>query len=292
MIEYTVSRDPSGLFGIDPITAEVRLRPGATLDYETSRQHIFEIAATDVAGLRSIAVITIQVLDIDVIERDVRLVFRTRDWSFNEDDLAQNSSGLEVFGLTTAGQTEYCYTVPADDAIHTDNFSSSWWNGWPSAPMSFEAEFSGTFCGSTSVEYDYGTWNAYIPMDIQLSVPDEVAPGSTFTLTSSAVPSDDGAALWGTGPGMEFGFGIRLAGVSVYLAGCDNLFSRSCAVWTPVSCMTSVTQNRSGMLCLADWRGCGSYRWQGTFLPIAASDPHSSSSARLALVVPRSPSRA
>jgi hypothetical protein len=230
VIRFVIDDDPSALFTVDENSGEVRLREGAVLDFETATSQTLTVAAVDTGDLRTLHTIGLEVRDLDVVETDVRMQFELRDWSFLEDGLAQNSSGLEVFGLTTGGATEYCYTVPADDAIHTENFSTSWWGGWPSAPMSFEAEFSGTYCGSASVVYDYGTWNANVPVDVHIDVPDEIVAGGTFTLNSTATPVSEGAAFWGSAPGVEFGFGIRLANVNVYLAGCDNLFSRQCAV--------------------------------------------------------------
>jgi hypothetical protein len=229
-LTYSVATDPAGLFAIDPVTGEVTLAMGATLDFESAALHQLAFTATDAAGLSTQRAVTVHVGDIDVVERDLRLTFDLREWSTRDDDLAQTSAGLEIFGLTTSGQTEYCYTVPASDAIHTENFSTSWNGGWPSAPMSVEAEYSGTFCASTSVVYDEGSWNASVPVDVHLGIPDEVAPGSTFTLTSSATPVDEGAALWGTSPGLAFEFGMRLSNVNFYLAGCDNLVTDTCAV--------------------------------------------------------------
>lgn len=254
VITYSLLVNPGDVFAIDPVTGSIGVAPLGTLDYETAATLTFTIGATDASGLMSAREATVHVGDIDVVERDLRLTFTTRDWSTRDDDLASNSEGLEVLGLTTQGQTEYCYTVPASDALHTENFSSQWTNGWPSAPMSFEAEYSGTFCANTAVRYDEGSWSATIPMDVHLEIPDEVAPGATFTLVSSATPVESGAALWGTSPGLELSFGVRLANVNVYLAGCDSVFTHTC----------SVAVNRRGInTSYARWWGTESFAWSG-----------------------------
>lgn len=254
VLAYALTENPGDVFAIDPQSGALRVADGATLDFETAPRHSLTVSATDHGGLVSTRSVIVSVGDLDVVERDLRVTFTARDWSTRDDDFASNSEGLEVFGLTAQGQTEYCYTVPAADALHTENFSSSWTSGWPSAPMSFEAEYSGTFCMSSAVRYDEGSWSATVPVDVHLEIPDELAPGATFTLVSSATPREDGASLYGTSPGLEVSFGVRLANVNIYLAGCDNLYSRSCAV----------AVNRRGVnVSYSRWWGTESFGFTG-----------------------------
>jgi hypothetical protein len=185
--------------------------------------------ATDSAGHIDLLTVEVQVGDIDVLERDVRVTFDARGWSIRQDAPSANSDGFEAFGVTTTGATEYCYTIPAVDANHTENFSTRP-SFWPSVPMSVEGEVSGTFCGSFAVRYDEGSWNATLPYDIHLDLPDEVVPGASFTLNSTATRVDEGAAFWGQGPGFAAEVSLELSDVDLYMAGCDDLFSHACSV--------------------------------------------------------------
>ncbi len=229
-VTYVMVEDPSGLFEVDPVTGDVELAAGATLDHEAADTHLFVVGAVDLSGLSDEVLVELWVGDLDVVERDTRVTFSLQGWSIWEDGPSSTSRGLESFGLTSGGGHESCYTVPAADALHTENFSSSWSGGWPSAPLSFEATFSGTVCGSTSVVYDQGTWNATVPGDVSIVMPDEIRVGETFTLSSSFTPVEDGAALWGTSNGIELGFAFEFRDVDIYLAGCDRLVTQSCSV--------------------------------------------------------------
>ncbi len=229
-VTYVIVDDPSGLFEVDPVTGDVELAVGATLDHEAADTHLFVVAAVDLSGLSDEVLVELWVGDLDVVERDTRVTFSLQGWSIWEDGPSSTSRGLESFGLTSSGGQEACYTVPSADALHTENFSSGWSNGWPSAPLSFEATFSGTVCGSTSVVYDQGTWNATVPGDVSIVMPDEIRAGESFTLVSSFAPVEDGAALWGTSNGIELGFAFEFRDVDIRLAGCDRLVTQTCSV--------------------------------------------------------------
>ncbi len=98
-ITYTITAgNDDGIFEIDPVTGQITIAPGKTLDYETSAQHLLTITASDGVA-SSTAVITVNVNDIDETIPDTTAPVVGGGQSF---DYAENQTAGSVVATVAA----------------------------------------------------------------------------------------------------------------------------------------------------------------------------------------------
>ncbi|MFK0331567.1 DUF5801 repeats-in-toxin domain-containing protein [Rhizobium sp. NPDC090275] len=64
-LKYSIASDVSGKFEVNQTTGEVSLKSGASLDYETDKQHVVTVRVTDAGGLTDDVQVTIKVTDVN-----------------------------------------------------------------------------------------------------------------------------------------------------------------------------------------------------------------------------------
>ena len=109
---YAITADPSGLFEVDATTGEVSLAPGASLDAESTTQHVIEVTASDDQGASDVQTITINVDDVDDNEPTQPVDADGDANSVSEDAMA----GSEV-GITAASSDPDVTPTPVTYAI-------------------------------------------------------------------------------------------------------------------------------------------------------------------------------
>ncbi|MBO9193450.1 VCBS domain-containing protein [Rhizobium sp. 16-449-1b] len=64
-LKYSIFADASGKFEVNQSTGEVSLKSGASLDYETAKQHVVTVRVTDGGNLTDDVQVTIKVIDVN-----------------------------------------------------------------------------------------------------------------------------------------------------------------------------------------------------------------------------------
>lgn len=229
---FDISADADALFDIDAETGNVSLRSGRAFDYESQTRHQATLRVTDSTGLFDEVPLTVNVLDRETLETQTRVTFDLRGWSIWDDSTAAAFDGFQIDGFDEDQVAETCVSQDAGDTSH----SETWTPLIPAStgfgvglPLRFDARYLGQICTSNKLLFDEGTFNATVPVDITLEIPDEITPGQTITIASSATPTFDGAALWGRTTGIEIGWSVRMVNFGVRLEFCEGI-TNSCAV--------------------------------------------------------------
>jgi hypothetical protein len=201
---YSLSGDDAYLFDVDADTGEITLATSETLDAETASEHTFDAVVTDAAGLTSAITVTVEVYDVDVIESSVTLSMSTtgrslfydggddweEDWGFDPLDICiQYPDGSFDFSLST---------MPGGLLAFADFFDI------PDASADFR--IAGEFCVTLGASGSNASINASLPVDVNLSFPDEVVPGSTFTVSTDWAIDYTQGSVWGKQPSLDFDF--------------------------------------------------------------------------------------
>lgn len=231
-LSYSLSHDVDGLFAIEPESGLVSLRSDRAFDYESRTSHTATLRVTDATGLFDEVPLTVTVLDRETLETQARVTFELRGWSIWDDSSAASFDGFQIDGFDEDQVAETCVSQDAGDTTH----SETWTPLIPAStgvgvglPLRFSARYLGQICTSNELVFDEGTFNATVPVDVTLEVPDEITPGQTITIGSSATPSFEGAALWGRTTGIEIGWSVRMVDFGVRLEFCEGI-TNSCAV--------------------------------------------------------------
>ena len=252
-VTYAIVADPSGLFQIDPVKGDVSLKDGQGFHYALAPGYTLTLSATDTRGAQAVATVQLDVIPQDPLVRTAHVNFQIRDWSVYQDSKSSAFPGLKPIGLD---QTNACGSQPSPDlASFVEPWSALFVDGPVSVqlPVQLHAQYLGTVCTTTDFNYDSGTFNATIPYDVSFSYPEQISPGQTFTLTSSATASTAGAALWGNSPGFEFDAGIELKNFGIYMAICSEYPSESCRTIVNKAGVNAKTQGKWG-LPVAQWQ--------------------------------------
>ncbi|MCA9516924.1 MAG: cadherin repeat domain-containing protein, partial [Myxococcales bacterium] len=258
-VSYAIVADPASLFTVDAETGAVSLRDGAHLDYETATTETLTVRATDTTGLTDDAVVTIDVLDRETLEQHARVTFELRGWSIWQDGTASSFDGFGFEGFTDEQVASTCVSEAPGDEAHSESWTSRFagWGAIPVAlPFRMESQFLGRICTYNELTYDEGTMNATVPVDIDLTVPDEIVAGQTITIGSTATPTYEGAALWGKTTGLDIRWSLELDDVGLYMAMCDDLITHSCGTIVNKSGLTGTYDDHFGRPA-KPWRATG-----------------------------------
>ena len=226
-ITWSIVEDLSGIFDIDPVTGDVVLRAGDVLDFEAATSHALLVRATDLAGLSVDIPIDITVLDADVIEQQVRLNFRMRGRSLYEDAPTDQVASVFVDVIQSEFLPAVCFEPGDQEGFWIDEWNQTL-GEYVELPFQLQAESQGRICVNLDIAYDPGAWNADVPIDISLAVPDEVPPDSQFELTSSWAVDWSQAALWGSTPGLDIRGEIVAEQFGMVIFGCESIWNRFC----------------------------------------------------------------
>ena len=227
-LTYELVTDPSGLLEVSDEDGTVSLREGRVLDYEDATEHVLTVSATDRDGLSAAVTLTIEVLDRDVIERETTLVFQMRDWSVWENVSSDNFDGHDPHSdldlLPQGGCMQFdgevghaeSWTIPTGSIPDVGDIDFKDFN-----VFQMDAALGGESCLILNTNYDAGTWNANVPVEVNLSFPDEVTAGDTIEIVTSGGPVADGAAVWGGTPGFGVLLGMSFDEFELLLQVCD-----------------------------------------------------------------------
>ena len=146
---YSLFSDPSGNFEI--VGNEVRVKSGATLDYETDTSHDITVRVTDSGGLTYDEVITIVVGDAN----DAPVVSGPTAFNTDEDvAIVLTEAQLLANASDQDGDTMSVQNVVADQGTLVDNGDGTWtltpdadWNG--SVNLSYDVNDGTTTTGAT-----------------------------------------------------------------------------------------------------------------------------------------------
>ncbi len=203
VLTFSILEGDEGLFRVDAQTGALRVQEGSALDFETQATHSLTLQVSDAEGLSNEVGVLVQVLDRDIIESNVRFDFALRDWSMLEDGPFAGFDGIRLFGVGEGGVELRCFGLrDTSTERYVDNGLLNLGGLLPDPPVSLEIESSGRICLKGGIAYDGGRLNVDLPVEIELSLPDEVVPGEPFTLSSQALIGD-GAAVWGQTPTLE-----------------------------------------------------------------------------------------
>ncbi|MEL7333334.1 MAG: cadherin domain-containing protein, partial [Cyanobacteria bacterium J06560_2] len=178
-----VGGNDASIFAIDSATGNITVANAAQLDYESQTSHSLTVRATDQDGLLQDTSVTINLTD--------------------ETTLTYNSS--VAFNITDADTSEQ-YTAIANqiEGFWDDNISpflpeQTNWSG--------DANANESYAFWSNLDLSSGSLNADLPIDVQILMPDGIAPGQQF-LIRSAAKLQDTATLEASSPGVDFEIGI------------------------------------------------------------------------------------
>jgi hypothetical protein len=199
---FSLSGDDAYLFAVDADAGTITLATGETLDAETTAEHSFEAVVTDAAGLTDTITVTVEVYDVDVIESSVTLSMSTTNRSLfydGGDDWEEDwgFDPLDACVAFTEGSYDFSLSMlPASLLTYASVL------GIPDASAEFNIE--GDFCVTLGASGSNASINASLPVDVDLSLPDEVEVGSTFTITTDWGIDYTQGSVWGKQPSLDF----------------------------------------------------------------------------------------
>ncbi len=187
--EITAGNDDSA-FAIDSLTGAITVAYDGALDFEEMEQHLITITVTDAGGLSASADLTVQVLDENSVTRNFALSFNSGNrslWSNDETFKIPDLPFGTTINLTETGDS---FVLPTGQL----------------GELNFVGSGVGEFGGHLDISG--GFVNATIPVNIQVSIPDEVIPGQTIEIPTSF--QYDNPTLVGETVGFDLAVGLKM----------------------------------------------------------------------------------
>ncbi|MFO0750142.1 MAG: cadherin domain-containing protein [Myxococcota bacterium] len=195
--------DDQGAFALDAATGRLTVADGTLLDFETQPRHELIITATDLAGLEDAVTLDVDLDDKDVIEASLTLQFGATNQSvFHQFADAQNALDIPDASLTSSLATQ---DGGEDQDLPT-----------PFGTLSNNAVVSGDAYSDFSLQIDIGGVSAYVPIDVGLTLPDQVPLGRPFTF-SSTWRLGDAAVMWGDTPSIDAKMAFNMDNPEVHI---------------------------------------------------------------------------
>lgn len=177
-------------FAVDADSGRVYVRDGTWLDYETAPEVTLVVRATDPGGLHDDLTITVTLGD-DVVSTQTQTAhFSTEGrslWDANG-SISAHSAWQALPGVDLGSDLDYGdvqIASPLDDTAY---------------------DIGGGVSGNIGIElqasFNDGYVSAYLPIDVSITLPDDVALGVPFAIATDWA-LDDGATLWGETPSIE-----------------------------------------------------------------------------------------
>ncbi|MEM9273742.1 MAG: cadherin domain-containing protein [Cyanobacteria bacterium P01_F01_bin.143] len=187
------SGNDDGIFAVDAATGEVSIASGALLDYETQSSHSLTVRATDLNGAYHESQVTVDITD------ETKLIYK-KTLSF---DVSQNDENNEILN-----DIELINSIVNDVWASTldnisDDFNSNFVFSQQELVTVNEYEMTSDF------DWSNGSLYANLPIDVQVELPDGIAPGQTIVVRSGA-KLQDSATLDASSPSLDFDLGLAL----------------------------------------------------------------------------------
>lgn len=194
-----------GAFAVDADSGVVTVNDGGYLDFESEPQRSIGVRVTDAGGLFANATLTVELTDAESLVTSGTFSFATQNQSILSPDLPVGS---------TSGTGTITHNLDHD--IESDNAGVSLFGSL----LKGVAILSGTASGDITIDYGYGLnsggVNAYLPVDVSVTFPDQVQLGVPFVVGLSSDLTSK-AKIWGTTMGAEFWLNLTLEAVTVDL---------------------------------------------------------------------------
>jgi hypothetical protein len=188
VLSYTFTAgNTDGAFGVDA-NGRIFVADGTQLDFETEPVRVLTVQATDSGGLSDAAVVTVEIGDLEDISLTFTMPFLTENRSIL-DPTAQF--------LTTPPALQQ-----ADMGATADGNDAQMWDPVANQPIPFDVQQTDTYDVSFTGSVTTGFLSAYLPVEIDLVIPDSLPVGTFFDIEFDYRLQDD-AVAWGETPGMN-----------------------------------------------------------------------------------------
>ena len=180
----------SGIFAVDAQTGEVTIANGALLDYETQTSHNLTVRVTDLGGSYHESQVSVDVTD------ETNIVYNT-SLAFDIEERDDNDSVLS--------EIEWINGIINDklDTL-TDSFNSV-----PSSLGSHDLFDLNKYELTSDFDLQNGGLSANLPIDVQVELPDGIAPGQSILVRSGAKLQNT-ATMIGFSPSLEVDLGLDI----------------------------------------------------------------------------------
>jgi hypothetical protein len=191
-------------FAVNATSGRITVADGSYLDYETADVIELVVSVTDSTGRSDTVLVTVTLLDYESLPQTFTLPFLSENRGLWDSDGSLDGD-VDAAALSTIDMSSTM--EEGDTAIQSPVSDDSY---------PFTGSVSGSLGGNVEVSFSDGYLSAYLPVDITVTLPDDVRLGVPFTIASDWV-LNDGAAVWGETPGFSIVFSLLYDAVEAVL---------------------------------------------------------------------------
>ncbi len=182
-----IGGDDDGSFDLDTTSGVLRVGDGSLLDFESDPHKVLEIAIYDAGGLWTSRWVDIEVADATSVTTSGLLAFVTEDQCKRQ----QGAAPCESEASGTVDQS-----IPWD--VDLTGGDVAIWSTLGDV-ASLQVQTSGTIDVYADVDIEDGLLSAWLPIELDVTWPDDISEGDTVTVDLGWALRDD-ATIWGELP--------------------------------------------------------------------------------------------